>query len=427
MNKLGTTLALSLLLGLVGCATDGGDDAPPPGPSEDPGPDAPPPPGPKVGGWRTASRDASHSYRSDVAGPAPSASMTVFYQHPSAEEFAGVSSPLIDEQGNLYLTRNTPGQPTELFSLSPSGSQRWAVSVGQSYLHHLTLGPDGHLYAIDESGPTDARVTKLVSFDTATGAARGAPVTVADLTQFTMAVDGTIYLQTWSENAGYGLQSLPSIDAAPTWTKSAAGWQFALSPAGDQLVMTIDDETNNTAPLQVAAIDPATGADRWTTQLGATATGSPTLAIDADGTIYVAASQNGSNLTIYRLGASGAVQWGSVIESLTWPSRILIGSSTVTIAAQFGAAYVGAGVALTKTAGQLPADFEMPCGEPKAIDANDHVYWGCDGGVQVATTSGAPITGWEGRYSAQIVLGPDGSAYHVPAAYFADHQLFRIK
>lgn len=429
MNKLGTTLALSLALGLVGCATDAGDDAPPPGQGSGSGSGSgdPPPPAPKVGGWRTGSRDASHSYRSDVSGPAPSASMSLFFQHPSQEEHAGLHTPLIDEEGNLYLTRNTPGEPNELFSLTSGATRRWSIQVGESYLHHLTLGPDGHLYAIDESGPTDARVAKLVSFDAATGAMRGTPQTIANLTQFTMAVDGTIYTQTWSDADGYALQARPAIDASPTWTKAGAGWQFALSPAGDQVVMIVDDESDNTAPLRVVGLDRATGTERWTTTLDQTATGSPTLAIDTDGTIYVAASANGSDLTIHKLSAAGAIQWGSAIESLTWPRRIIIGSSTVTIGAQWGSAYVGAGVALTKAGGQIPADFEMPCGEPEAIDADDHVYWGCDGGVQVANTSGAPIAGWEGRYSGQIVLGPDGSAYHIPAAYFADHQLFRIK
>jgi hypothetical protein len=140
----------------------------------------------------------------------------------------------------------------------------------------------------------------------------------------------------------------------------------------------------------------------------------------------VSMSRNGRDLYVMKYSAGGDVLWSSYAPSLTWPRRILIGAHTVTVACQ-APQYQGTGITVHKSDGQQPFGGTTPCGEPQAIDANDVIYWGCDGGVQAATPTGQIRGGWEGRYTFQVVLGPDGAAYHVPAAYFADHQLIRIK
>lgn len=68
---------------------------------------------------------------------------------------------------------------------------------------------------------------------------------------------------------------------------------------------------------------------------------------------------------------------------------------------------------------------EEGCGVPAAIDAIDVIYWACNGGVQATTPSGAVVGGWSANFSFGIALGPDGSAYFIPAA--SDHVMLRIK
>ncbi len=113
-------------------------------------------------------------------------------------------------------------------------------------------------------------------------------------------------------------------------------------------------------------------------------------------------------------------------SSARYPSRIILGSKTLTVASQFVNAYQANGFVLDKATLSAPANYTAPCGEPQAVDATDAIYWSCDGGVQATEADGTPIGAWPGRVSFQIVLGPNAAAYEVPAAYFAANQLMKL-
>ena len=372
--------------------------------------------------------DSARSYRSPTPGPTGSASSTVFHANASPEEFASVGTPVVDEDGNLYLVRITPMQPTQVVSLTPAGAVRWMAPVDAGWTaYNLNLGPDGIVYAHTDrtvgTSPTYSYESKVSAWDAATGATRTGSATIDGLGSILLPPDGSVYGMTYTEEAGYGLYAASSMSASPRWTKTEGGDAYALSPAGDMLVTIAVPETG---PHDVIAFDPQSGAEKWRYHVDAALVSSPTLAIDGDGSVYIALSKRGNDLTVIRLSKAGVVEWSHVEPSITYPSRILVGSETIALAAQTPSSYY-TGVVLTKATGARPTGATTPCGEPQAIDANDVIYWSCDSGIQAATPLGASVGAWTGRFTFQIVLGPGGAAYDVPAAYFADHQLFRIK
>jgi PQQ-like domain len=379
-----------------------------------------------VGGWRMRGGDGSLAYRSAGAGPAGNAAMNLVYQNPSSDQYAGLGTPIVDELGNVYLIQTTPMQPNVLVALGPTGTKLWQTTLEANWAYgEVTIGPDGDLYAVATMGSGATAAAKLVSFDGKTGVSRSGSQSITGLARILMPADGSIYALTYTETDGYGFQALPAMGATPRWTKTIAGDAYAVSPHGDAIAM-VDVGAGTPAPaLDVVSLDPATGTQRWHYTLDA-ALMSPTIAIDTDGTTYVSASLAGSGLHLIRLSSTGTLLQDLLVDSLTYPSRILIGTNTVSVSCQTPQ-YTGAGFTIEKSTGDLPTGWTTPCGEPEAVDKNDQVFWGCDGGIQATNAAGQATGGWQGNYTFQVVLAPNNTAYAVPAAYFAANQLFRIR
>ena len=362
---------LLLAAALAGCGGPGplaDDDSGPDGGATSDG--APPA---HVGGWRMRGGDGSLAYHGAAPGPGAAAAMTVAYANPSTDEFAGLGSPLVDEDGNVYLVSTTPMQPSTLLSLGPTGAMRWHVPLDASTSYgELALGPDGDVYAVATTGSGTTASARIVAFDGKTGTARTGSAPIEGLARILLPADGSIYALTYTEAAGYGLQAYTGMGAAPRWTKPQGGDAYAISPAGDALAMIVVGAGTPAPPLSIVSLDPATGAERWHHTLDAQLTASPTIAIDHDGTTYVAVSQNGSNLHLIRLSSAGVVLSDLVADSLTYPSRILIGATTVSVSCQTPN-YYGAGFTVEKATNDLPASWAAPCGEPEAIDANETI------------------------------------------------------
>ena len=415
-----------VLLALAACgspANSGDDDGP--GPDAGSGSGSNTGPTMHVGGWRMRGGDGSLAYRSPTAGPSGNGTMAVAYTNPSSDPYAGLETPIVDENGNVYLIQTTPMQPSVLVALGPSGTSLWQTPLDSGWGYgEITIGPDGDLYSVATS-TTDATQSKLVSFDGKTGASRSGAQAITGLARIVMASDGSIYALTYTAAAGYGFQALPAMGASPRWTATAAGDVYAVSPHGDAIAMVDVGAGNPAPPLDVVSLDPATGTKRWHYTLDA-ALMSPVIAIDTDGTTYVSASEAGSNLHLIRLSATGTLQQDLLVSSLTYPSRILISANTVTVSCQTQE-YTGAGFTIEKSTGNLPDGWTTPCGEPEAVDNNDQVYWSCDGGIQGTNAAGVATGSWPGMYTGQVVLAPNSTAYAVPAAYFAAQQLFRIR
>jgi len=131
-------------------------------------------------------------------------------------------------------------------------------------------------------------------------------------------------------------------------------------------------------------------------------------------------------LHLIHLSKTGDLLSDQASTSARYPSRIILGPTTVSVASQFVNAYAANGFVLEKATLTPPANYTAPCGEPQAVDSTDAIYWSCDGGVQATEADGTPIGAWPGRVSFQIVLGPNAAAYEVPAAYFAANQLMKL-
>jgi hypothetical protein len=300
---------------------------------------------------------------------------------------------------------------------------RWTKALTFSS-SDLVLGPNGDLFALEASGYHAGDQGHLHSFDTATGAVKSGELTVEGLYHAVILKSGATFAQTYNETAGYGLSRFDQpTGTTPAWAKLAGGDRTAISPQGD-LVEVVVGAGNPAPALDVVDLDPVTGDQKWHYTLDATLSG-PAMAIDSDGTIYVAAG-TGSGLHLIHLSATGALLSDQATTSARYPSRIILGPTTVTVASQFVNAYAANGFVLEKATLAPPANYTAPCGEPQAVDSTDAIYWSCDGGVQATEADGSPIGAWPGRVSFQIVLGPDAAAYEVPAAYFAANQLMKL-
>lgn len=366
-------------------------------------------------GWRSRSGDLALTYRSSFDGPLGNGSQTPIFTGP-AQNWVG--TPVIDEAGNLYFTSQT-----NLVSTDGKGAVRWKVATSFTP-GDLVLGPSGDLYVLEASGYHAGDEGHLYAFDTATGTQRDGELTVEGLYHVVMTADGKVFAQTYNETDGYGLAMFgQATGATPTWSKTAGGDRTAISPHGDQLVEVNVGTGSAAPPLDVVALDPATGDQRWHYTLDATLRG-PAMAIDDDGSVFVAAGTD-SGLHLIHLSKSGDLLSDQATSSARYPSRIVIGPSSLSIASQYVNAYEANGFVLDKRTMSAPANYTAPCGEPTAVDATDAIYWACPGGIQATEMDGTPIGAWPGDTTFQVVIGPAG-AYEVPAPYYAGNQLMKL-
>ncbi len=384
--------------------------------------DAPPPV--HLGGWRTHGGDAARSYRAAVAGPGTAATSALFTMNTSPDEFASLGTPVIDEAGNVYLMRLQDTTPDEVVSFDPTGHERWSTPIDAGWsMYDLDLGPDGNVYAVATMGSGDTMQSKIVVYRGSDGTALPGSDLIPGLYTVLMPPTGGIFGLTYTMAAGYGTVAYDAI-GHQRWVMTQGGDAYAVSPAGDALAMIAVGSGNPAPPLELLVVDPSDSHELWHYTFAA-GLGTPTLAIDGDGTVFAAVSENGSNLHVMRFAPGGQLQYDRTISTLTWPSRILVGHDAIAIGAQNSQDF--AGIGLQKSDGMPPANSQLTCGDPQAIDSNDVVYWSCNNGTQATTPSGGFVASWTGEFSFQIVLGPDGSAYDVPAAYFSAMNLYKIK
>lgn len=372
------------------------------------------------GGWRRLSFDATHSFHSQTAGPRGAATLATFHE----ETTNSIMAPVIDEAGNLYFMVSVPSAPDQFVSLTADGAERWRITLDAStFLDDVSLAANGDIYALarDNQFPPQA-LPRLVSFDPATGAQRNGTLILEGAFEAVVNQDGTAYLATFTEAAGYRLAKHKLGTNAELWSR-LGGSEFAVAPSGD--VVVIEEVVGpSSVPYKVVSLDPDTGIERWHHELVPELTSSATIAIDSDGSIYVAAS--GATLHVLKLSPNGDLVWERVTDSFVFPSALVLGSDSVSVACQ--AAQSFAGFTIQKVDGNANPAAVQPCfGRPSAVDSDGVIYWTCNGGVQAADSLGTIVGGWPGAFTFQVVLGPNGAAYEVPASVSADHTLFRIK
>jgi len=375
-------------------------------------------PPPHVGGWRMAGADAAGSFRVASTGPSALATNRLFHDEPEHK----LSAPVIDEHGNLYFTSYQDSHLGDVVSLSPAGAERWRVAAPRdTAISNLALAPSGDLVAVSSIGFFPA-TQKVVIFDSATGAVRsGAPI-VSDLTDLKVAPDGRVYIATLSIGPHHGFEMRPSADAPARWTRATGGRAFAVSPAGDAVVVVEDSDARPATPLEIVSLDPATGAVRWHHTVAAGLDQEPAVSIDRDGSVYVAVSGTPTPIDVLKLSAAGELLWDHTEPSFQQPQRVILGDATVSVGA-FGDFF---GFTIRKSDGMpLPGAINQ-CSAPLAADAADRLYLNCAAGVMVTDPLGHTLAQWRTPTTA-IALSPDGALYVWPFSTSRQSQLYRIQ
>lgn len=198
-------------------------DAPVDGPVDGPV-DARPPL--HVGGWRMAGADAAASHHIDVVGPPAIATGRLFHEEPDRK----LSTPIIDEDGNLYFTSFLTTRTFDLVSLTRAGVERWRTFLpGGSSLSGLTLAPSGHLVAVSSVGNFPDPVVQLVTFDAATGEPHpGAALASEFIEPMMVGPDGRVFAKTFlSDVASIEMHASPATPAIWTRKSGLRGRPFA--------------------------------------------------------------------------------------------------------------------------------------------------------------------------------------------------------
>ena len=224
------------------------------------------------------------------------------------------SSPAIGTDGTIYVTR----YDKKLYAFNPDGTIKWssAARTGTYYYLSPAIGTDGTIYA----GNGDKNLTAFNPGDgsvkwssTTDGAIYGSPV---------IGPDGTIYVA--NQGSTYKFTAFNS-DGTIKWQNTTVGSIYgsaAIGPDGSIYVGSTD--------TKVYAFSPG-GAPKWVTVTGGAIRGSPV--IGGDGTIYIG---NYGDAKLYALNPdSGAEKWTYQLQASN--GRIL-GSPAI---APDGTLYVG--------------------------------------------------------------------------------------
>ena len=370
-----------------------------------------------TGGWRSPGHDPSRTNRLEVSGPGATATATTFFTIPV--NGATIDTPIVDENGNLYMRTHIDGAGDELTSLAATGSVRWHVRIPGQFLSPLALGPDGHLYTLDAVAGqgSDARI---VVYDTDSGAVLDYSPPLVGHTNFdinlVVSSDGKIFLRSNTAADGYRLRMFTSLDHVG-WSVSVGGsgasgfGGYAYSPAKNLVVVPVSASTS--PPFTIVALDAETGNERWRYLLDA-AWLKPIVAIDDDGAVYVAAAPSTGNMHVIKLSNAGQVVWDHLETALRAPKRILIGRQSVVVAADASSNFNG-GVILNLAGVRQSGTFTSTQCNPTVIDANDIAYWGCPYDIQATDAAGNRVHAWSRQnnlaFGFNLVAGPDGTIY----------------
>jgi outer membrane protein assembly factor BamB/subtilisin family serine protease len=249
------------------------------------------------------------------------------------------ASPAVGADGTIYVGTGTGN----FYALNPTGTRKWLHAFGStlSASNSPAIAADGTIYAKVSDGflyaLDPAAGTTKWSFDTHGKSSYASPAVATDGTIYIGSDDDHLYAvnpdgtQKWafatSTQRGEDVYSTPAIDAAGNvyFGTLNSGRVFAVTPAGAQrwaYAGSFDSISSSPAlsasgdtlyigsyDRRLHAIDTATGAARWTAQLGGQVRAS-SPAVDARGVIYIGAlddrlyaiNPDGTQLRVYDTG-----------------------------------------------------------------------------------------------------------------------------
>jgi len=198
-------------------------------------------------------------------------------------------SPTIGADGAIYFTTNTADYG-QVVAVEPSGTVRWKTNIGHT-IAPVLVGSDGTVYATDNN----RTLTALNGVDGSVRFTR-TNVSSGDWTTPAMASDGTMY-------TAYGDVTAMTATGTLLWQVPQQGAisGVALGPDGTLYLPFFGDSTARTTG-GVRALDPATGATRWTVNFADDGEWLPAVA--GDGTIY----QPGQ-FALYAIDKTGKLLW----------------------------------------------------------------------------------------------------------------------
>ncbi|MHB8417759.1 MAG: choice-of-anchor D domain-containing protein [Myxococcales bacterium] len=321
------------------------------------------------------------------------------------------STPAILADGSLFVASGSDGSPPNLYYLSSAGAVVFSEPFGEDGFDSCpTLGVTGTLFLADDDGSGGSDPYSAIAFQ-----ASGSSVTqiaglslplTAESERFGVVVasDDSTY---WGNNGQFFGITPPSAGFKQMAAWPGSGVTTSNAGTSDPNILgavvsdlALDTQTNNnlyaysawedmsnsgsyTVQGNLAALDPATGAQKWLVTLPATAlpSGSSGLASDSgnaapaiapDGTVYVG---NGDGLRAID-GATGSVKW--LFKSANVSSSPAIGlDGTIFYGAEDGNFYA------VTSAGTLR--FQVPTGGP--ISASPAIGADSNGSTFVAFTS----------------------------------------
>jgi outer membrane protein assembly factor BamB len=198
-------------------------------------------------------------------------------------------SPTIGADGAIYFSTDTADYG-QVVAVEPSGTVRWKANIGHT-IAPVMVGADGTVYATDNN-------RTLTALNGTDGSVRFTRTNVSsgDWTTPAMASDGTMYM-------AYGDVTAMTATGTLLWQvpQQGAGSGVALGPDGTLYVPFFGDTTAGMTG-GVRALDPATGATRWTVNFANDGEWLPAVA--GDGTIY----QPGQ-LALYAIDKKGKLLW----------------------------------------------------------------------------------------------------------------------
>jgi RHS repeat-associated protein len=181
---------------------------------------------------------------------------------------AVTGSPAIAADGTVYA-----GSPSRFFALNPSGSVKWSVTSGIGAGASPAIGADGSIFMTTAGTASVVRALRPTTGSTKWSFSIGGTVSSGPA----LSADGaTLYVT--SQNGK--LVALNAANGQARWTLTrAAIWT---SPA-----IGVDGTVYVGADDGLHAVDPATGATKWSRSFGSGGFVRSSPAIAGDGTIYV--------------------------------------------------------------------------------------------------------------------------------------------
>ena len=242
--------------------------------------------GPMDSAWPMYCHDASHTGRSpyDISGNALYEKWKVDLHEGSEESYKVVqSSPVIDNEGKIYVGVCGPGSDGTLHAINPDGSKKWEFKIEHEN--------PGEIWYIDSTPGIDEDSTIYV------GAHNGV--------LYAINPDGTLKWENQLKDHWLHNTIFSSLSIADDGTIYTGGYE------------------------NLYAVNPEDGSVKWYFTTGMPIASTP--AIGSDGTIYVA-SHDG---TLYALNPDGTLKWDFYIGGYIYSSPAIGADGTVYIGIEY--------------------------------------------------------------------------------------------